>query len=157
MNSMNDSGDCQDVESNCGGKLSHVSSQAALLSRDKRFSLDTWNQSGLQENVFGIEFSPFDSPRDCSHRTQSDDVRRNREAVPEAGRTKTSHTSEDRSFDDSEFSFIAQPRETLLTHVYIWITGERFLDIKFLRLIHLEIFLKEFHLTTCKEIEKQTQ
>ena len=29
-------------------------------------------------------------------RIQSDDVQRNREAVPEARRTKTSHTSEDR-------------------------------------------------------------
>ena len=27
-----------------------------LLSRDKRLSLDTWNQSGLQENVFGKHF-----------------------------------------------------------------------------------------------------
>ena len=60
MNSMNDSGDFQDVESNFCGRLSHVSSQPAmipssrpLLSRDKRLPLDTWNQSGLQENVFG--------------------------------------------------------------------------------------------------------
>ena len=30
-----------------------------------------------------------------------------------------------------------------------------FLEINFLRLTHFEIFLKEFHLTTCKEIEKQ--
>ena len=32
---------------------------------------------------------------------------------------------------------------------------KRFLEINFLRLIHLEIFLKEFHLKTCTEIEKQ--
>ena len=37
----------------------------------------------------------------------------------------------------------------------IWSTGKRFLEINFLRLIHLEIFLKEFHLKTCAEIEKQ--
>ena len=36
----------------------------------------------------------------------------------------------------------------------IWSTGKRFLEIHFLRLIHLEIFLKEFHLNTCTEIEK---
>ena len=43
----------QDVESNCSERLSHVSSQPAmipssraLLSRDKRLPLDTWNQSG---------------------------------------------------------------------------------------------------------------
>ena len=29
-----------------------------------------------------------------------------------------------------------------------------FLQINFLRLLHLEIFLKEFHLNTCTEIEK---
>ena len=58
-NSMNDSGDFQDVESNYGGRLSYVSSQPAmisssrsLLSRDKILPLDTWNQSGLQENCF---------------------------------------------------------------------------------------------------------
>ena len=38
----------------------------------------------------------------------------------------------------------------------IWITGKRFLEIKFLRMIHPEIILKEFNLTTCKETEKQS-
>ena len=103
MNSMNDSGDFQDVESNCSGRLSLVSSQPvmipssrALLSRDKRLPLDTWNPSGFLENVFGNQFSTFDSPRDFPQRIQSDDVQRNREAVPEAERMKTIHTSEDR-------------------------------------------------------------
>ena len=73
-----------------------IPSSRALLSRDKRLPLDTWNQSGLQENVFWKSFSTFDSPRDFSQIIQSDDVQRNREAVREAGRTKTSHTSEDR-------------------------------------------------------------
>ena len=60
MNSMRDSGDFQDVESKFCGRLSHVSSQPvmipssrALLSRDKGLPLDTWNQYGSQENVFG--------------------------------------------------------------------------------------------------------
>ena len=103
MNSMSDSGDFQDVESNCSGRLSHVSCQPvmipssrALLSCDNRLPLDTWNQSRLQENVFGHQFSTFDAPRDHPQRIQSDDVHRNREAAPEAGRMKTSHTSEDR-------------------------------------------------------------
>ena len=71
LNPMNDSGDFQDVESNFCGRLSHVSSQPAmipssraLLSRDKRLPLDTWNQFALQENVFGNQSSTFDSPRD---------------------------------------------------------------------------------------------
>ena len=37
----------------------------------------------------------FDSPGDYSQGIQFDDVQRNREAVPEAERTKTIHTSED--------------------------------------------------------------
>ena len=47
MNSMNDSGDFQDVESNYSGRLSYVSSQPAMIpscrsmpSRDKRLPLD---------------------------------------------------------------------------------------------------------------------
>ena len=65
-----------------------------MLSCDKRLPLDTWNTSGLQGNAFGNQFSTFDSPRDYSRRIQSDDVQRNREAAPEAERTKTGHTSE---------------------------------------------------------------
>ena len=73
MNSMSDSGDFQDVESNFCGRLSHVSSQPAmipssrsLLSRDNRLLVGTWNHFGVQENVFGNQFSTFDSPRDHS-------------------------------------------------------------------------------------------
>ena len=101
-NSMNDSGDFQDVESNYSGRLSHVSSQPAMipcsrsmLSRDKRLPLDTWIQTCVQENVFGNHFSTFDSSRDFP-RISRYNVQRNREASPETGRTKTIHTSEDR-------------------------------------------------------------
>ena len=73
MNSMNDSGDFQDVESNYSGRLSHVSSQPvmlqssrSLLSHDKRLPLDTWNLSGLHENVLGNQFSTFDPHRNPS-------------------------------------------------------------------------------------------
>ena len=52
-------------------RLCYVSSQPAatpssrsMLGRDKRLPLDTWNTSGLQENVFGNQFSTFDSSRD---------------------------------------------------------------------------------------------
>ena len=103
MNSMDDSGDFQDVESKFCGRLSHVPNQPAIipssrsmLSRDKRLPLDTWNQSGLQENVLGNHVSTFDSLRNHPQRISSDNVQRNREAFPEAGRTKTVHTSEDR-------------------------------------------------------------
>ena len=66
---MNSSGEFHDIGSNKSGRLSHVSSQLvmipscrALLSRDKRLPLDTWNQSRVQENVLGNQFSTFDSP-----------------------------------------------------------------------------------------------
>ena len=39
-----------------------IPSSRSMLSRDKRLPLDTWNTSGLQENVFGNLFSTFDSP-----------------------------------------------------------------------------------------------
>ena len=43
----------------------------SMLSRDKRLPLDTWNTSGSQENVFGYQFSTFDSPRDHHQGIQS--------------------------------------------------------------------------------------
>ena len=84
---------------NYSGRVSHVSSQLmmipssrALHSRDKRLPLDTWNQSGEQENVFGNQFSTFDLPTDYSQRISPDDVQRSREAVPEDPMVKTSLT-----------------------------------------------------------------
>ena len=66
MYSMNDSGEFQEVESNHSGRLSLVPSQpevipsssssSSMLSRDKRLPFDTWNTSGLQENVSGNPF-----------------------------------------------------------------------------------------------------
>ena len=70
MNSLNDSGEFQEAESNYSGRLSHVPSQPAtlpssssMLRRDKRLSLGTWNASGPQENVSGNQLSTFDSSR----------------------------------------------------------------------------------------------
>ena len=69
-NSMNDSGEFQEVETNYSGRLSFVSSQPAMipssrcmLSRDKRLPFDTWSALGLQENVFGNQFSTCGSHR----------------------------------------------------------------------------------------------
>ena len=54
MNSTNDSGEFQEVESNYRERLSYVPSQLAIipssrsmLSRDKRLPLDTWNAFGV--------------------------------------------------------------------------------------------------------------
>ena len=87
MNSMNSSGEFQDIESNYCGILSHVSSQPEMIP----------------------------SSRCCS------------------AATKDCH----------------------LIHGINPEYQKTFLEINFLRLIHLEIFFKEFHLTTCKEIEMQ--
>ena len=62
---------------------------------DKRLPLDTWNQSGEQDNVFGNQFSTFDSPRDFPQRISSEDVQRNREAAFGDIEVKTNLTSED--------------------------------------------------------------
>ena len=72
-----------------------IPSSRSLLSRDKRLPHDTWNQSGVQENVFGSQFSTFDSPRDVPQRISSDDVQKNREAAIGDPKVKTSLTSED--------------------------------------------------------------
>ena len=65
---MNDSGEFQDFESICSGKLSHVPSQSAvfpsprsMLSRDQSLRSDTWNFSGPQGNVFGNPRHMLDS------------------------------------------------------------------------------------------------
>ena len=57
---VNDSGEFQDVESKCSGKLSHVPSQPAVVpspcgmpSRDQSLRSDTWNVLGTPGNVFG--------------------------------------------------------------------------------------------------------
>ena len=91
MNSMDDSGEFQEVESNYSGRLSYVSSQPAMipssrstLSRDKRLPLDTWNTSVLQENVLGNQFSTFDSPRDHSQGIHLRAPQRKRGSVQQA-------------------------------------------------------------------------
>ena len=96
MNSMNDLGQFQDVESNYSGRLLNVSSQPAMisssrsmLSRDKRLPLETWNTSGLQENVFGNQCSTFESPRDHPQGNHSGAPQRERGSVPQATRSGT--------------------------------------------------------------------
>ena len=81
----------QEVESNYSGRLSYVSSQLAMipssrskLSRDKRLPIDTWNTSGLHENVLGNQFSTFDSPRDHPQRIHSWAPQRERGSAPQA-------------------------------------------------------------------------
>ena len=64
---MSDSGESQDTESICSGKLSHVSLQPAVvpsprsLSRDQSLRSHTWNLSGTQGNVFGNPRAVVDS------------------------------------------------------------------------------------------------
>ena len=99
MNSINDSEQFQEVESNHSGRLSYVSSQPAVIPssrsmRDKRLPLDTWNQSGLQENVFGNQFSTFDSSQN-HHQGIHYCTPRETGSVPQAIGTRTSLARDD--------------------------------------------------------------
>ena len=93
-----------------------IPSSRSLLCRDNRLPLDTWNQSGSKENFVGNQFSTFDLPKNYSQKIQSDDVHRNREAAPEAEKTKTSHTSEDRQ--KSKYNSNANICENALDHEF---------------------------------------
>ena len=85
------------MESNHSGRLSHVPSQPAvipssrsMLSRDKRLPLDTLNTSGLPENVFGNQFSTFDSSQNHHQGIHHCTTPREKEPVPQATGTGTS-------------------------------------------------------------------
>ena len=111
MSSMNDSGEFQEVESNHSGRLSYISSQfamipssRALLSCDKRLSLDTWNQSELQGNFFGNQFSTFDSPRDHPQGIHSGASQRERGLVPQATGTDTFFSQEMTNKIETQFN-----------------------------------------------------
>ena len=102
MNSMTDSGEFQEVESNISGRLSYVPSQLAaipssrsMLSRDKRLPLDTWNQSGLQENVFENQFSTFDSSQNHHQEIHHRTTPRETGSVPQKIGTETFSASDE--------------------------------------------------------------
>ena len=108
MNSMKDSGEFQEVESNYSERLSYVSSRPSMipssrsmLSRDKRLPLDTWHTSGLQENVFGNQFSTFDSPRDHPLGVHSCKTQREQGSVPQATGTETPFARDDKQSKDT--------------------------------------------------------
>ena len=90
------------------GMLSHVSSQLAMipssrsmLSRDKRLPLDTWNTSGLQENVFGNRSSIFDSSRDHPQGIHSCAPQKERGSVPQATGSVTLFARDDKQSKDT--------------------------------------------------------
>ena len=102
MNSMNDSGEFPEVESNHSGRLSHVPSQpevipssSSMVSRDKRLTFDTCNALGLQENVFGNQFSTFGSSENPSQGIHHGETRRGTESVPRAKGTGISFARDD--------------------------------------------------------------
>ena len=73
-----------------------IPSSRTMLSRGKRLPLDTWNTSGLQENVFGNQFSAFDSPRDHHQEIHSCTPQRERRSVPQAAGSVTPFTRDDK-------------------------------------------------------------
>ena len=94
MNSMNDSGEFQEVESNQSGSLRSpvkpavIPSSCSMLSREC-LPLDTWNTSGPQEHVFGNQFSAVDSSRNHYHRIHHSMTPGNTGSVPVHIDTKT--------------------------------------------------------------------
>ena len=85
------------MESNYSGRLSYVSSQPAMIpSRDKRLPLDTWTTSGLQENVFGNQFSIFDSLRDHHQEIRPCAPQRERGSVQQAPGSETPFIRDDK-------------------------------------------------------------
>ena len=103
-----ESGYVQEVESNYSGMFSHVSSQLAMipssrsmLSRDKRLPLDTWNTSGLQENVFGNRSSIFESSRDHPQGIHSCAPQKERGSVPQATGSVTLFERDDKQSKDT--------------------------------------------------------
>ena len=71
-----------------------------------------------QENVFGNQFSVFDSPRVFLQRISSDDVQRNQEAASGDPEAKTSLTSEDGQNDGTILlpTFTSRPLTTNSKH-----------------------------------------
>ena len=72
----------------------------SMLSRDKRLPLDTLNTSGLQVNVFGNQFSTFDSLRDHPQGIHSGAPRRERGSVPQAALSGTLFARDDKQTRD---------------------------------------------------------
>ena len=109
---MKDSGEFQEVESNYSGRLSYVSSQLAMipsarsmLSRDKRLPLDTWNTSGLQENVLGKPFLQMIHPEIVFKEFTPCATQIERGPVPQAIGTRTSFARD----DEQNWSTIPMP------------------------------------------------
>ena len=96
------------MEPHHSGRICHVSIQPAmipsslsLLSRDKRLPFDTKSTSGLQENVFGNQFSTFDSLRDHPQGVHSCASQRERGSVPQATGTGTLFAKDDEQSKDT--------------------------------------------------------
>ena len=76
-------------------------SSRSMLSRDKRLLLDTWNTFGLQENVFGNQFSTFDTPRDHRQRISPCAPQRERGSVQQAAGSGTPFMRDDKQSKDT--------------------------------------------------------
>ena len=135
---MNDSREFHGVESNYSGKLSYVPSQPTVipsprskLSCDERLPLDTWNTSGLQENVFGNQFSTFDSPRDHHQGIHSCASQRERGSVQQARRSGTPFTRDDKqSKNQIPMSTFASSPSTVSSLISVEFPQNSWLDRK---------------------------
>ena len=117
MNSMNDSGRFQEVESNHSGKLSHISSQPAMIPSGKRLPLDTCKQSDYRKTFLVIIFH-IDSSRNHPQGIHSCAPQRERGSVPQAAGSETLFPRDDNSIQKSSLYLSDFPSEAML-----WIKG----------------------------------
>ena len=113
-------------------RLSYVPSQPAaipssrsMLSRDKRLPLDTWNTSGSQENVFGNQFSTFDSSQNHHQEIHHCTTPRETGSVPQAIGTGTSFARDEGHNSNADIC------KKAVDHEFRWIFRRiRWLDSK---------------------------
>ena len=72
-----------------------------MLSRDRRLPLDTWNTSGSQENVFGNQFSTFDSSQNHHQEIHPCAPQRERGSVQQATGSGTPFARDDKQSRDT--------------------------------------------------------
>ena len=168
MNSLNDSRDFHEVESNIVEACGTFPSSSSILSRDKRLPLNTWNSPGLQENVFGNQFSTFGSSRNPSQGIHYCAKPRETESVPRATGTGTSFARD----DEQNKGTIPMPtfarRPSTMSSMFLWVfprvlrPGSK--DSKYQSckstnsILHILFFVRRFknQVTTCSDIQLET-
>ena len=98
MNSMNVPGEFQEVEPNYSRRLSYVPSRPAMIPHgEPRQTPASWDMEDIlvAPNIFGNQFSTFDSPRDRPQGVHCCKTQREQGPVPQAAGTGTPCSQEE--------------------------------------------------------------